>query len=104
MKYICLDTIQPVGRFQRRVSNRADDNRSAHGFGERPARPSLEVACDAAICLWWNGKPETPETGDPHGETLPAKASERRKVSRVSLVLAHDSTAARTNTGAETRL
>src|SRR5271157_756562 len=42
--------------------------------------------------------------GDPHGETLPVKASERRKVSRVSLVLAHDSTAARTNTGAETHV
>ena len=35
---------------------------------------------------------------------LPAKAQPRQKVSRVSLVLAHDSAAARTNTGSETRL
>ena len=37
-----LSPIQPVGRFQRRVSNRADDNRSASGF-ESPRRRQLKT-------------------------------------------------------------
>jgi hypothetical protein len=42
--------------------------------------------------------------GSLQGNLLPARFHADEKVSRVSLVLAHDSAAARTNTGAETRI
>jgi hypothetical protein len=82
----------------------AERSRAIRSAQDSHGRRVAQDSCDVNSGGTSSRDPETLVLVGTRGKMLPAKASQRRKVSRVSLVLGHDSTTARTNTESETRL